>query len=89
MKYIVYILRTNNNHLYVGQTCNLENRLKLHSNKLGAKFIKDNYNCFNLVFTEEYQTLVEAMRREKQLRGWTRAKKEVIICNNLVTLKKL
>jgi len=87
MKYIVYILRTNNNHLYIGQTCNLENRLKLHSRKSGAKFIKDNQNAFKLVFREEFRTLIEAMRREKQLKGWTRIKKECLICGDLEKLK--
>jgi putative endonuclease len=77
-----------NNQLYIGQTKNLANRLKLHKKHVGAKFIKDNYD-FVLVYTEEHETLIEAMRREKQLKGWTRAKKEALIAGEFEKLKTL
>jgi putative endonuclease len=90
MRYTVYILRFTNNQLYIGQTNNLEQRLVDHKNKAdrASKFSKDNGD-FELVYTEAYQTQLESMRREKQLKGWTRAKKEALISNNLVLLKKL
>ena len=90
MSYIVYILRFTNNTLYIGQTNNLEHRLKDHKNKAkrASKFSKENGE-FKLVYQEEYKTLLESMRREKQLKGWTRAKKEALITGNLNLLKKL
>ncbi|MDD3679220.1 MAG: GIY-YIG nuclease family protein [Patescibacteria group bacterium] len=88
MKYTVYILRMTNNQLYIGQTKDLANRLTLHKKHKGAKFTKDNYN-FKLAYTEEFDTQIEAMRREKQLKGWTRAKKEALIARDFVALKKL
>jgi predicted GIY-YIG superfamily endonuclease len=54
----------------------------------GAKFIKD-YGDFKLVYSEQFATRAEAMKREKQLKGWTRAKKETLIAGNLQLLKKL
>ena len=86
MKYKVYILRTINNRLYIGQTKDLENRLKLHKKHMGAKFTKDNYD-FDLVYTEEFDSQIDAMRREKQLKGWARAKKEALVSGDLELLK--
>ena len=78
MSYIVYILRFSNNSLYIGQTNNLQQRLTDHENKAtrASKFSKENGE-FKLVYQEHYETLLKSMRREKQLKGWTRAKKEL------------
>lgn len=88
--FTVYILRDQNNHLHIGQTINEKNRLHEHFAKLtkSAKFIKDNGN-FHLVYKETYFSRTEAMRREKQLKGWSRAKKEALINNDLTRLKLL
>lgn len=90
MNYCVYILRFSNNSLYIGQTNNLSQRLKDHESKTSrsAKFSKENGE-FKLVYSENYPTLLETMRREKQLNGWTRAKKEALIKSDLEKLKKL
>ena len=90
MSYSVYILRFSNNSLYIGQTNNLDQRLKDHQSKTSraAKFSKENGE-FKLVYSENYSTLLEAMRREKQLKGWTKAKKEALIKRDLEKLKKL
>lgn len=86
----VYILRSSSSQLYIGQTNNLQNRENQQINKTlkAAKFIKDGKE-FQLVCHERYATRIEAMRREKQLKGWTRAKKEALIAGNLELLKKL
>lgn len=90
MSYYVYILRFSNDSLYIGQTNNLGQRLKDHKNKAtrASKFSKENGE-FKLVYSENYSTLIETMRREKQLKGWTRAKKEALITGDLERLKKL
>lgn len=89
MKFTVYILRNSANRLYIGYTKDLSQRLKDHDSSChGAKFVKD-YSSFHLVYTETYGTQLEAMRREKQLKGWTRAKKAALISADLVLLKKL
>lgn len=88
MPYFVYILRNPKNKLYTGQTRSIEKRLVRHNASQGARFVKDN-KAFKLVYTEELPTQLAAMRREKQLKGWTRAKKEALIAGNLDLLKKL
>jgi len=90
MPYIVYILRFSNNSLYIGQTNNLQQRLTDHKNKAtrASKFSKEN-GKFKLVYQEHYETLLKSMRREKQLKGWTRMKKEALINGDLEKLKKL
>lgn len=86
--YVLYILRNIHGRLYIGQTNNLERRLNDHNAHRGAKFIKD-YGDFELVYTEQFQTRTDAMRREKQLKHWTIAKKEALISGDLYFLKRL
>lgn len=90
MSYTVYILRFSNNSLYIGQTNNLQQRLTDHKNKAtrASRFSKENGE-FKLVYQEHYETLLKSMRREKQLKGWTRVKKEALIKRDLEKLKKL
>jgi len=78
--YYVYILRTSLNTLYIGQTNNLEKRLKEHQNKSGksAKYIRY-FDSTELVYSEKYLTRKEAMQREAQLKKWSKAKKEALI----------
>lgn len=82
--YTVYILRTSSNTLYIGQTNNLEKRLKEHQSKTtkSAKYTRCFYSC-TLVYSEEYSTRIEAMRREYQLKQWTKTQKEALISGNL------
>ncbi|MDO8573368.1 MAG: GIY-YIG nuclease family protein [Candidatus Daviesbacteria bacterium] len=80
MIYTVYILRTSSNTLYIGQTNNLEKRLKEHQSKTtkSAKYMKY-FSSFQLVYSEEYGTKTEALRREYEIKQWTKAKKEALI----------
>lgn len=90
MPYFLYILRSNSNKLYIGQTNNLDSRTEQHISKdwKAAKFTKDG-SGFKLVYKEEYPTRRAAMRRENQLKGWSRVKKEALIAGNFKKLKKL
>jgi putative endonuclease len=69
-----YILFCNQKTFYVGITSNIEQRLNSHKEKrnLATKEFSD----LKLVYTEEFQNRKEAERREKQLKGWSFAKKE-------------
>lgn len=88
MKFSVYILRTTSNKLYIGYSHDLEMGLKRHRDHDGARLLRNN-ESFKLIYSEEYQNQDEALKREKQLKGWTRAKKEVLIAKNLDLLKKI
>lgn len=76
--FTVYILRNVKNQLYVGSTKDIEARISRHNSGDGAEFTKRNKD-FNLVYEEHYSTLIEARRREKQIKGWRREKKENLI----------
>ena len=80
MPHSVYILRTSRNTLYVGQTNNLEKRLKIHQNKTraAAKYTRA-FGPVELVYKEEYPTLSEALKREYELKQWMKKKKEALI----------
>ncbi|MGB4966276.1 MAG: GIY-YIG nuclease family protein [Microgenomates group bacterium] len=86
----MYILRSTSNQLYIGQTSNLVKRTLQHTNKhsSAAKFTKDGDN-FKLVYKEAYPTRLDAMRRENQLKRWTRAKKEALLNGDFDKLKQL
>src|SRR6185503_15218139 len=90
MSLYIYILRFSDNSLYIGQTNNLNKRLEEHRNKTlkSAKFTKEHGN-FELVYSEKFSNRLESMRREKQLKGWTRAKKEALIKGDKQLLKSL
>ncbi|RJP44855.1 GIY-YIG nuclease family protein [Candidatus Parcubacteria bacterium] len=76
--FYLYILRGPKNHLYVGVTSNLENRVKRHIEGDGAEFAKRN-RTFTPQYVESFTTLREARQRESQVKGWRREKKENLI----------
>jgi len=80
MSYFVYILRTSSNTLYIGQTNNLEKRLKEHQDKSSksAKYVRY-FDSVELVYSEKYPTRKEAMQKEAGLKKWPKAKKEALI----------
>ncbi|WP_201978341.1 GIY-YIG nuclease family protein [Hymenobacter rubidus] len=81
MSFYVYIL-TNpaQTVLYTGVTNNLERRLYEHGEGLGewGKFT-GRYQCNLLVYFETSPDAKQAIAREKQIKNWTRAKKEFLI----------
>ena len=80
MPYYLYILRTSSNTLYIGQTNNLEKRLKEHQTKGGksAKYTRY-FSNLELVYTEAFATRKEAVHREAQLKKWPRSQKDALI----------
>lgn len=70
----VYILRCNDNSLYTGWTNNLEKRLKTHSAGKGAKYTKARLPVA-LVYYEEFEDKIEAMKREYKIKQLSRKEK--------------
>jgi putative endonuclease len=88
--YYFYILRCSDNSLYCGQTNNLQRRINEHNfdkNK-SSKYLRSK-TPVKLVYSEEYPTLQLAMKREWQVKKWTKVKKEALVNKNLDLLKKL
>lgn len=80
--YYLYILKTKTNHYYIGQTNNIDRRLRDHASNFGSKFIKDSGD-FVLIYTEAFNTRIESMQRESQIKKWSRNKKEALIRGDL------
>ena len=79
MMYYVYMLTNwDDSVLYIGVTNNLQRRLYEHKNHLADGFTKQ-YNVNKLVYYESTTDVRSALQREKQLKGWTRAKKNALI----------
>ena len=79
MQYYVYLLTNwNNRVIYVGITNDLRRRLYEHKNELADGFTKK-YHIHKLVYFEETSDVYSAITREKQIKGWTRAKKNALV----------
>ena len=76
--YFTYIVASRSLTLYIGMTRDLEKRVFEHKRKLFEGFTAI-YNCHRLVWFESFDNPGSAIRREKQLKGWTRAKKIALI----------
>ena len=78
----VYMITTRNNTtLYIGVTSDLLSRTMQHREKYYPKTFTTQYNINKLVYYEHHATIVEAIAREKQLKRWSRIKKEWLINN--------
>lgn len=78
-QYFVYFLTNwNNKVLYIGVTNNLARRFCEHKEKLIDGFTKK-YNLNKLVYYEETDDVEAAISREKELKGWKRIKKDLLV----------
>ena len=79
--YFIYILTNKvKTVLYTGVTNNLAERLYWHRNPEAiSKHFTTKYKCFYLIYFEQFQDIETAISREKQIKGWTRKKKEDLI----------
>ena len=74
----VYILVGRTGTLYTGVTSDLYRRVLEHREKVYPGFAAK-YDCNRLVFYEESGDIGRSIDREKQIKGWTRAKKIALI----------
>ncbi|MCW8442702.1 GIY-YIG nuclease family protein [Fluoribacter gormanii] len=76
--YIYLLANKHNNVLYTGVSNDLIRRVYEHKNKLVAGFTKK-YNVDRLVYYEACGSIIVAIEREKQIKGWSRKKKHDLI----------
>jgi len=74
----LYILLCAEGSYYVGITPNVLYRLKLHQSGEGPKFTRDRLPV-KLVYSKKFRNKSEARKREIQIKGWTRKKKDMLI----------
>ena len=78
VNWYVYLLRCKNGTLYTGITSNLRRRFQEHKEGRGGKYTRL-FQPGKLVHYESYPKKEEALKREKQIKGWRREKKENLI----------
>lgn len=84
----VYILRCIDGSFYVGWTKNLDDRVDAHNKGQGSTYTFK-HRPVRLVYSEEFLTESEAIKREHQLKRWSAAKKESLIAGDIQRLKHL
>ena len=88
MKAWLYILRCADGSYYTGSTNNLPLRLAQHHAGEGCDYTRQRLPV-ELVFTEEFPSEHQAFLRERQVKGWSRAKKEALLRGDWDALVKL
>ncbi len=78
MKWFLYIIKCEDGSFYTGITNNLKRRFFEHSHKKGGKYTSS-HGVVKVVYTENYSTRAEALKRESQIKGWSRQKKIEIL----------
>ena len=74
----LYILKCGDGSYYVGSTRNLNPRLEQHLSGLGGAYTAKRQPV-ELVYVQEFERIDDAYQREKQVQGWSRAKREALI----------
>ena len=83
MRGFVYILTNKNNTvLYTGVTSDLKERISQHKGKKHSESFSARYNISKLVYFEVFETIGEAIIREKQIKSGSRKKKVQLINEN-------
>ena len=88
MKAWVYILRCSDASYYTGSTNNLELRLAQHTAGEGGQWTRSRLPV-HLAFAEDFPSEHEAFLCERQIKGWSRAKKEALIRGDFDALVEL
>jgi len=87
-QYYVYILKCSDDSYYTGVTSELEKRIGEHQAGLDPLSYTYSRRPATLVFSADFQRIEEAIEREKQIKGWSRKKKEALIASNFPSLIK-
>ena len=77
-EFFVYIATNGSRTLYIGITNDIERRMDEHRHQLGSRFTT-RYRIDRLVYVESFANVGEAIGREKQIKGWRRARKVALI----------
>ena len=77
-KWFVYIIECEDKSYYTGMTWKPDTRWTQHLSGLGSAYTSK-HKPRQVAYLEEYENLEQARCREKQIKGWTRAKKEKLI----------
>lgn len=77
-RWYVYIIECVDGSYYTGMTWQMNNRWQQHLSGLGSAYTA-RHQPKRVAYVEEYASLEQARLRERQVKGWTRVKKEKLI----------
>jgi putative endonuclease len=84
--HFVYIVRCADGTLYTGWTRDPHRRVAVHNSGKGAKYTRSRLPV-SLVYSEQCESLSSALKRERALKPWSRAKKEALIADAAAPLR--
>ena len=87
--YWVYIVKCRDGKYYTGVTNNLDRRLMEHNEGINPSCYTYQRRPVELVYEEHFHDIKEAIAWEKQLKGWSRKKKEALIRKDFEEIKRL
>ena len=87
-QWYLYILECNDGSLYTGVTPDIDRRIKTHNEGNGGRYTRSKLPV-SLIYSETHLTKFEAVKRELQIKGWSKKKKRALIDQDLENLKKL
>ena len=85
--YYVYILKCTDGSYYTGVTNNIEKRLAEHNSDNSVTSYTFKRRPVELVYCQEFNDIKQAIELEKQIKGWSRRKKEALINEDWEKLK--
>lgn len=88
VSFYVYILHCSDSSYYMGHTDNLESRVWAHQTGQVARYTAKR-TPVTLEFAEEFPTRIDALERERQIKGWSRSKKADLIRRDWGLLQRL
>ena len=86
--FVYFMTNKNRTVLYVGVTSSISERVYKHFHGLIPGF-SAKYNCRYLIYFEQYNYIINAIKREKQIKGWRREKKLALIASTNPNFKFL
>ena len=87
--YYVYIVQCNDGFYYTGISNNLQKRVGQHNEGKDIFSFTYKRRIVTLKYFEHFTDVKQAIAREKQLKGWRRAKKEALFNEDYILLKAL
>jgi predicted GIY-YIG superfamily endonuclease len=87
--FYVYILKCADDSYYTGCTNDLSRRLNEHETGASETAYTANRRPVELIWGEEVENLGEALQHERQIKGWSRAKKEALIRSDFETIHEI
>ena len=89
MSFWVYVLRCSDGSYYTGHSDQLESRIAQHFAGEDPGCYTYNRRPFEVVFSQEFPTREEALASERQIKGWSRKKKEAMIRGDWAEVSRL